>query len=411
MEQIPWDKPVILAINHPSAFLEPCLLACFLPKPLYFLVRGDIWNNNFYNQLMRSLHLVPVYRNKDGYSNLTKNYDTFEFCYESLAQRKPLVVLPEGATIQEKRLRSIKKGLARICFGALEKYPGLDIHIVPVGANFTYADQPRTDVSIDFGRPIRLLEYLDEYYSNPKRAEVLLTKDIEARMKACIIHIEHPDDDDLVEKIFLLSRSEETHIFFDEYLPQKSRLELEKNIASHVNKLSSSSKETLKNQIFQYFDRLIRLNVSDAAVKNSKVNFWMKVLLIIGFPVFLIGYLLHILPLHLTRRTVKKQVEQLEFRAPVFVGIGIFSFLFYYLLWFLLAAVVNLSALWILLISMPISGLFAIYYHEKWSIWRSRRRAAGLAREEKEALMEQRDALIQDIRAVLERVEETQKLI
>lgn len=33
MENLDWEKPLILAANHPTAFIEPCILACWLPKP------------------------------------------------------------------------------------------------------------------------------------------------------------------------------------------------------------------------------------------------------------------------------------------------------------------------------------------------------------------------------------------
>ena len=42
-DRIPKGKPLILAINHPTAFIEPCILACFLPIKLHFLVRGDLF--------------------------------------------------------------------------------------------------------------------------------------------------------------------------------------------------------------------------------------------------------------------------------------------------------------------------------------------------------------------------------
>ncbi|MBK6903255.1 MAG: hypothetical protein IPH04_10715 [Saprospirales bacterium] len=45
LENIDWEKPVILAANHPTAFIEPCILACWLPKPLHFMVRGDFFSN------------------------------------------------------------------------------------------------------------------------------------------------------------------------------------------------------------------------------------------------------------------------------------------------------------------------------------------------------------------------------
>ena len=65
-ENIPKDKPVILAINHPTMFLEPCLLACFLDHSLHFLARGDVFSNAFYKKLLASLHILPIFRLKDG---------------------------------------------------------------------------------------------------------------------------------------------------------------------------------------------------------------------------------------------------------------------------------------------------------------------------------------------------------
>ncbi|HKK79894.1 MAG TPA: 1-acyl-sn-glycerol-3-phosphate acyltransferase, partial [Phaeodactylibacter sp.] len=74
-ENIPRDKPVILAANHPTAFIEPCVLACFLRRPLYFLVRGNLFKKPLYDFLLRSLHMLPIFRLKDGgYGKLKHNY-------------------------------------------------------------------------------------------------------------------------------------------------------------------------------------------------------------------------------------------------------------------------------------------------------------------------------------------------
>ena len=44
MDRVPSDRPVILAANHPTAFMEPCILACYMDRPLHFLVRGDFFS-------------------------------------------------------------------------------------------------------------------------------------------------------------------------------------------------------------------------------------------------------------------------------------------------------------------------------------------------------------------------------
>ena len=81
VENIPKDKPVILAANHPTAFIEPCVLACFLDRPLYFLVRGDLFKKPVYAKMLKYLHMLPVYRMQDrGYAYLKRNYETFNYC-------------------------------------------------------------------------------------------------------------------------------------------------------------------------------------------------------------------------------------------------------------------------------------------------------------------------------------------
>ena len=43
-KNIPSGRPIILAVNHPAAFTEPCVLATHLERELYFLIRGGVVN-------------------------------------------------------------------------------------------------------------------------------------------------------------------------------------------------------------------------------------------------------------------------------------------------------------------------------------------------------------------------------
>ena len=86
MEHIPKGVPIIFATNHPSAFLEPCLMATWLPRSLSFIVRGDLFKTKFKRLLLASMHLVPMFRVKDGGLNAldldsASNSDDFDMSH------------------------------------------------------------------------------------------------------------------------------------------------------------------------------------------------------------------------------------------------------------------------------------------------------------------------------------------
>ncbi|HNA95205.1 MAG TPA: 1-acyl-sn-glycerol-3-phosphate acyltransferase, partial [Saprospiraceae bacterium] len=122
LENIPREGPLLLAANHPTAFIEPCVAACFQHRTLHFIVRGDIFKNPFYIKILKALHLIPIFRFKDGYTNLKQNQETFRYVNQVLQERKTILILVEGRTIQEKKLRPVQKGPARMAFGAYDAY-------------------------------------------------------------------------------------------------------------------------------------------------------------------------------------------------------------------------------------------------------------------------------------------------
>jgi len=125
----------IIAVNHPTSFLEACILACFLPRSLYFIVRGDVfypWARFFF----RWTQQIPIYRFQDGFGNLRRNADSFDEVYKVLNKGKSVLIFAEGRTEYEKKLRSIQRGAGRMAIGALRKYEDLDLHIQIVGINY-----------------------------------------------------------------------------------------------------------------------------------------------------------------------------------------------------------------------------------------------------------------------------------
>ena len=153
LENVPRKGPLIVASNHPSAFLEASILGTVLGRPLHYLVRGDMFHPKF-QWLFDWTNQIPIYRQKDGISNLRKNASSFDLTYRKLAKGDAVVIFPEAKTTLENNMRPIQRGTAHLAFGTLPfLQEGEGIYILPVGVNYTEPRLPGTDVVIKVGSP------------------------------------------------------------------------------------------------------------------------------------------------------------------------------------------------------------------------------------------------------------------
>jgi 1-acyl-sn-glycerol-3-phosphate acyltransferase len=396
-DRIPKGKPVILAANHPTAFIEPCILACFLDRPLYFLVRGDFFKKSFYESLLRNLHMLPVYRLRDGgYSNIKQNYATFESCFQALRERKTIMILAEGRTIHEKRLRPLRKGTARIALGALDRYPDIgEVYIVPVGVNYTYADQSRSEVLIDFGHPMLASDYLSSYAEQPNQAISNFTADLRERMLERIVVIEAAKDEELTERLLVMHRSEQPEKRFPVLENDPERLEMELQVAETVNRISEEDKQQLWSWLDLYFEKLDALRLEDPLIsRRYQVRKGLGLKLTLGLPFYLIGTLWSYPPLALAKWIVDKNVRAIEFYEPVRLAVSIGAFLLWAIIWL----VVGISAFgWWgipLVAVLFLLGYFAVIYREDYRIFQLERRFLKVEQNTLKSLREDRQKIL-----------------
>ena len=76
------NGPLLIASNHPNSFLDAILLCILFDKPLYLLTRGDTFKKKWIAKILYALHMLPVYRQREGSENLHRNYDTFNTCID-----------------------------------------------------------------------------------------------------------------------------------------------------------------------------------------------------------------------------------------------------------------------------------------------------------------------------------------
>src|ERR1051326_4874140 len=116
MERVPADVPVIFAVNHPNALIDPLFLLCFAPRPVSFLAKAPLFTTPVIGWFVRGLDSIPVYRKQDNVAG--SNRETFARARALLARGGAIAIFPEGTTHSDPRLRELKTGAARIALGA-----------------------------------------------------------------------------------------------------------------------------------------------------------------------------------------------------------------------------------------------------------------------------------------------------
>ncbi|MEO0733457.1 MAG: 1-acyl-sn-glycerol-3-phosphate acyltransferase, partial [Bacteroidota bacterium] len=315
LENIPRKGAVVLAANHPTAFIEPCLLACFQDRPLHFLARGNLFKNAFYNTLLAAVNILPVFRIEDGgYGRLKDNFNTFATCYRALSRGKAIMILAEGRCIHEKALRPLRKGTARIALGALDADPTLpEVYVVPVGANFTHPERVRSTVMIRCGEPIRASDFLDEYRAAEATAIKNFTQHLRARLEPLVVQFPNQDVADIGEALLELDRIQH---------PQKEGITYD---GQQLNRELEIAEEAPAEapRLTRLYNRLGRQNVPLKALQPVDVN-WFKVALTIPL-------IIPHLPLWLLAEGIGATLpKHVEFYSPVrFAVIAGGTFLLY----------------------------------------------------------------------------------
>jgi len=397
LENLPEDKPVILAANHPTAFLEPCLLACLLPMPLHFMVRGDFFQKPIFRKMLESLHMIPMYRMKDiGIKGVRNNFSSLDIVYDYLKKNTTILILAEGTTVHEKRLRPIRKGAARMALGAVEKYPDLEVQIVPLGVNYTDVLSFRSTVMLDVGAPMEVNTYLNDTQRHRAKTINLITKDLKERLGQSVIHIADTEDDEMADQALELSRNEARQPVFPIQVDNRQSLNHEMKIANHINQLDQEKKNTLKKTLATYFSQLQTNQINDLTIKDNRVNSFSDYLLfIVGYPPYVLGYLLNFLPLFFGVWWSENKVSEIEFVAPIKASFSLAAYLLYMICLLLVGFFIWHKLFWAFILALPILGIYALYFRDFKIKFRQRHRWSSLGKAQQETLQRQRSNLLE----------------
>jgi 1-acyl-sn-glycerol-3-phosphate acyltransferase len=367
LKKVPLEKPLLLAGNHQNSFTDGMLVGAYLTQPINFLMRADMFRNPVASFCLRELNVSPVYRFEEGLENVHKNAETFNYIYNILKKNGNYVVFAEGICVQEKRLQKLRKGTARMAFGADEQF-GLDVVTVPVGVNYTYPHNFRKEVIINYDEPFSIKEFRELYAVHPAKALLGFNEKVEAGLKRQVIIVEDKKDDWIAEQMLVMGRNDLIHPFFRWRFDTDERLKMEKGICDKINHLSKTSPGTLDQitaRVKKYTDLLKAHNLKDENIARKLDWGWLRWLaLLAGWPVFIAGYLLNLIPFLVPRIICGTMIKDLRFYSSVYMGLGTVLYLLYF------PAVIILSLVFLgwwgipAALSVPLLGYLVLYYQE-----------------------------------------------
>lgn len=419
LENVPQGKPVIFAPNHVNAFMDPILIGMTVKQQVRYFARGDVFKGAFAKWALNELNISPVYRIQEGYSEVKKNDKTFEECRQLLLSNKTILMFPEGLCIQERRLRPLKKGLARIVFQTADSIDfSKDILVVPIGINYSSAKHFRSKAVVHFGKPVSILDYKTLYQSDNVKGINEFTKILEDKMKPQLVIIKRPENENLVETIeatslkeWMQQKSAPVHDLREQYKASQAIAEM----VNHLDMFHPERTASLRTKAASYSKKLHANKLRDHLLDEKNVqkmnfgSFLLESLIIyLGIPVYGVALLLNYPPYFIARRYCDNTIKNVEFYASVYSNMAMLIWLLYYAIQLIVIGLVfhNWALLGVYAVLVPLLGYFALwFYRVKQKIF-GRWHLLHLVRKDQQLV----SGLIQERKIFLKELQEARKI-
>ena len=313
-ENLPNSGPVIFTPNHPNALLDPLLLF-FLPPvyKIHFVAKAPLFKIPLLGWIMHKMHAIPVVRRFEADGKV--DYKAFfASCIDSLAAGNSIAIFPEGASLPQPHMTAMKTGAARLFFMAREK--NVDVSIVPVGLNYEHGSIFRTSVVIWAAPPLDTTDLIEKHKGFSQIVVRELTERIRNNLDEHVFQSESFRDRELM---LLLERIYSEEKNSDSWLERFERL---KQFEVGLNALKDSCAfeiESLRQMLSRYKKLTSSLESRhDPPADNTQGSLKRFLLILTGFPLAGLGWLLTIMPYQLCNLIVKHIKRYDESKAATY---------------------------------------------------------------------------------------------
>ncbi|MGV3632114.1 MAG: 1-acyl-sn-glycerol-3-phosphate acyltransferase [Bacteroidota bacterium] len=261
----------IYVSNHASSFFDPIVIGVLQRPIVFFMTRSDVFKPAI-RPITWATHMLPIYREQDNEDTKGKNEEVFRKCNRILGGGRNLLVFGEGFTddIFVRRLKPVKKGAARIGFGALEASGWKKkIYMAAVGVNYGDPNYFGSELVISNSDRFCLNDYEEMYRENPAKAIIEVTRRVEKLMQEQLTHVANKDWVFFHEQICRLRRNGMNPVDSDRSIPLLKRWENSRKLARWMNEQKPEENEALvklKADTDSYFTLLKRMRLEEKYV-------------------------------------------------------------------------------------------------------------------------------------------------
>ncbi len=419
LDRIPADGPVILAANHNNALVDALVVATAVSREVRLTAKATLLDNPLTRVVVRAVGVIPLRRASDearagGTADASRNQGAFDLVVATLADNGMLLIFPEGKSHSEPELAPLRSGCARMALQGIDA--GIpSVSVVPLGLTFEAKGRPRSRVFLHAGMPIRVTAE-SAHVAEPVDT---LTALLEERMRAVTLNFPTSAD---AERVMSLARQlsrvmDETRPLSNPDTPFADVVATARQL-ENVRRILPSLPANTHSRTIEIPERLDRLQreaqslgvplgeLTMATSRRAGAWFLVRELLIAAVcaPIAWWGRLNHWLPLQcalwLGRKTSRNPDDPAMHTLVAGVIIVVFT---YVLITFGVSRAFGWGWAALYLASLPAAASLDFWFRDRFR--RAVQRARGylaLRRhsERARALIEERDALIREVRSV-----------
>ena len=409
--------PVLVVANHPNSLLDPLMIFRTGERPARPLAKAPLFKQMLVGPALRALGGLPVYRRQDHPDKMHLNDSTFDAAIAALHAGDAVQIFPEGITHSEPSLAPVRTGAARIALLAESRADWkLGLRIVPVGLSYTRKALFRGCALAVYGEPFGVADQRTAYEKDEQEAVRALTAEVQASIERVTLNFDHALDRDLVDTAERLYASAKGWTTPRERASLGGRFPRLQAFADALRWLQTTDPDwfaDLRARVARYRRKVVALGAGGAEVperyRPADVTRYMvrEVLpLVVGLPLAAVGTLLW-LPVYLASRRLTRLVDPpFEAISTYKLSFGMVTAPLLLAAWVFLAyRVGGLSLALISAAALPVLGLWAIAWADRWTRIREDlrlyRRTLG-RRDRQTAVSELRGELVEEFDRVMD---------
>lgn len=385
-ENLRFSGPAVVVVNHPSTIMDVFNVCVEIRQNCYFLANYGLFKHPVSNWILRRMYCIPVKRKEDLPEGANRNNsEALDQSVGHIQNGGVLFIAAEGVSWMDRVVRPFKTGAARIALAAENNANWQSgVKFIPVGLSYSAPDQFRSEVIIQFGKPVHAAEWRTEWLSDPDKAVSDLSAHLQKTVSDLTLTVHEHELQPVADKLEtvaenLFPRPKQEYFNFRKAL-------IERNIR----------RPELTGPLNTYFSQLEKSGVSDAGITPQKDGFFQNLIVFAGAIPALAGRICWFVPFFIPKFVSRKLQLYPGYNGALKMFLGFFTIPLWLRGIFRTVFVFSGSHMtaWATL-AVAISLGYCSGYHDRFLlIWRARRKAANLEPAQLESLRQQRNSIL-----------------